>query len=162
MGLKEHHFRLFHPPIYLIGKFFPKFIFLTNASPAGFCCSFRLLKRLVSPTSTKDSDTILISLPMISNIFFSHWYLFYQLFYQSYNFRKTYISGFIVLQKHSNFHSCRYCSFFVCNAMLRSFNQVLRPHLSTKGLLFLRFYFESNKDIFFIFLEFRTVNLCSC
>lgn len=68
MGLKEHHFRLFHPPIYLIGKFFSsKFIFLTNASPAGFCCSFRLLKRLVSPTSTRNPDTILISLPMISN-----------------------------------------------------------------------------------------------
>ena len=62
--------------------------------------------------------------------FFSHWDLFYQLFNQSHNFLKTYISGFIVLQKYSDFHSCRYCTFFASNTMLSSFNQDLRPRLS--------------------------------
>ena len=40
-----------------------------NGNPASFCSSFGLLKRLISPTSARNPDTVLIPTPLISNSF---------------------------------------------------------------------------------------------
>ena len=103
---------------------------LNQCQPCELLQFFRIVEAADITYLCKESGHRLDSHSLDPQQLFSHRDLIYQLFDQSHNFLKTYISGFIIFQKHSDLHSCRYCSFFASNAVLCSFDQGLRPRFS--------------------------------
>ena len=86
---------------------------------------------LILKAAPLPEDILTLGIDGVNQIWLlSHRNLFYQPFNQSHNFLKAYVSGFIILQKHSDFHSCSYCSFFASDTVLCSFYQGLRPRFS--------------------------------
>ena len=91
---------------------------------------FRIVEAADIPYFCKKSRHGLDSHSLDLQQFFCHWNLVYQLFDQIHYFLKTCISGSVILQQHSDLHSCRHCTLFASDTVPSSFYQGLSPRFS--------------------------------